>query len=405
MGVNAMSVHGLTRWGERRNAYDEGSSARRRRGLMGLLAMAVIGSLGAPAPALASSQARAVSSSLSGVSATSASDAWSVGVTTTGAVTATLIRHWDGATWTDVPSPNPGHGGALQGVGAVSASDAWAVGSYQASTGSKTLVEHWDGTAWTKVPSPDPVSGSPTLTLSGVSASSGTDAWAVGYYLNQAGTAIKGLIEHWDGHVWTVQPSPRVHGNVTLTGVSAASSKDAWAVGSGPRFTGLTEHWDGKRWTIVPNPSPGGASSSSVLEGVSVVGATDAWAVGVVDHDQETTFTTLTERWNGKSWTRVPSPSPGTSDSQLLAVSALSASDAWAVGHFDSPAGYRSLIEHWDGSAWTTVPSPSPGGAKGSNLSGASAVTSSDAWVVGDYDSAPSASLTEHWNGRRWVRS
>jgi hypothetical protein len=199
---------------------------------------------------------------------------------------------------------------------------------------------------------------------------------------------------------------PASDGNTLLTAVSMTSGADAWAVGSGPHFRGLTEHWDGMTWTKVPNRSPGGPDTSSVLEAVSSVSPDDAWSVGVVDHDQESLFTTLIEHWDGDAWTKVPSPSPGTSDSQLLGVSALSATDAWAVGHYDSPTGYKTLILHWNGTAWTRVSSPNPGGPNGSDLAAVSAVSASDAWTVGTFTTATSfRPLTEHWNGSSWSTS
>jgi hypothetical protein len=84
--------------------------------------------------------------------------------------------------------------GSLDGVAATSTSNAWAVGS----TGrAKTLILHWNGTAWKQVPSPSPA---PSPELSGVTATSATSAWAVG----QTGTAgrIKTLILHWNGTTW-----------------------------------------------------------------------------------------------------------------------------------------------------------------------------------------------------------
>jgi hypothetical protein len=41
--------------------------------------------------------------------------------------------------------------GGLSAVDATSATNAWAVGTYGTF---KTLILHWDGTAWTQVPSP-----------------------------------------------------------------------------------------------------------------------------------------------------------------------------------------------------------------------------------------------------------
>jgi hypothetical protein len=41
----------------------------------------------------------------------------------------------------------------------------------------------------------------------------------------------------------------------------------------------------------------------------------------------------------------------------LTGVTALSATDAWAVGYYVKGA-YRTLILHWAGTAWTKVPNP-----------------------------------------------
>jgi hypothetical protein len=67
----------------------------------------------------------------------------------------------------------------------------------------------------------------------------------------------------------------------------------------------------------------------SSLNSVTVVNNDDVWAVGEQNLNQ-----TVTEQWNGTSWTLVPSPSVtanGTQDT-LSAVTALGAGDVWAVG-------------------------------------------------------------------------
>ena len=118
------------------------------------------------------------------MSAISASDAWAVGGYVTGSQSPTLILHWDGTTWTQVPSPSPGGFlNELNGVHATSASDAWVVGiSENKSGGSQTLIEHWDGTAWTQVPGPSPEGNF----LAGVTATSARTAFAVGSRLSPA---------------------------------------------------------------------------------------------------------------------------------------------------------------------------------------------------------------------------
>lgn len=52
-----------------------------------------------------------------------------------------------------------------------------------------------------------------------------------------------------------------------------------------------------------------------------------------------------------KGWNTVASPPVG-SEGNLTAVTALSATDAWAVGQYEGPDSLqRTLIEHWNGSS------------------------------------------------------
>jgi hypothetical protein len=81
------------------------------------------------------------------VAATSASNAWSVGI---GAP-----QRWNGSAWTPVPVTNPLPGEIFFGVAATAANDAWAVGDYTIGTdGLGTAIVHWNGTSWSPVPSP-----------------------------------------------------------------------------------------------------------------------------------------------------------------------------------------------------------------------------------------------------------
>src|SRR6187397_3012783 len=60
------------------------------------------------------------SEDLRGVAGTSAVDVWAVGDSYDGARTNTLIEHWDGTSWVQVPSPSPGGdlGSHLNGIAA-----------------------------------------------------------------------------------------------------------------------------------------------------------------------------------------------------------------------------------------------------------------------------------------------
>jgi hypothetical protein len=76
-------------------------------------------------------------SSLAGVVALSANDAWAVGVTENQLLVSikTLTLHWDGSVWSVVPSPNPGPDyNGLDGVAGLSGGDVWAVGNQDEQT-------------------------------------------------------------------------------------------------------------------------------------------------------------------------------------------------------------------------------------------------------------------------------
>src|SRR5712692_934120 len=200
---------------------------------------------------------------LEGVAATSPTNAWAVGTYNNGTAEQTLVERWNGTRWKHVPSPNPGgptHANFLSGVAATSSTNAWAVGSYFNGTSFQTLVERWNGTRWKHVPSPTP-EGSKDNVLFGVAATSSINAWAVGDYFN--GTShSQTLVERWNGTRWKRVPSPSpggpTHANF-LSGVAATSSTNAWAVGSyfnGTSFQTLVERWNGTRWKHVPSPNP-----------------------------------------------------------------------------------------------------------------------------------------------------
>jgi hypothetical protein len=240
--------------------------------------------------------------------------------------------------------PDPGRHAYLEGVAAASAADVWAVG-VRGDAGQPVIL-HWDGTAWTPAPSPRSAG---TADLHGVAAVTAVSAWAVGDSWPAGGIQAP-LIEHWNGTAWTAVPSPAIPGGGTLAAVAASSSGNAWAVGArrtqAGRGSGLIEHWDGRAWTIVPSPDLG-AGGGGGLRGVTIVPGGSAWAVGGALCLRQGWSPTVTEHWDGRAWTLVPSPASG----ELTGVAAASPSSAWAVGSWSS--GPTAIIEHWNGTAWT----------------------------------------------------
>jgi hypothetical protein len=230
---------------------------------------------------------------LKGVAATSASNAWAVGYTDITGNSQSLILHWNGTAWRQVPSPNPSKfSSVLFGVAATSARNAWAVGG----GANNVLIAHWNGTTWQRVPSPIPG------TLYGIAAVSASDAWAVGS-LPTGGT----LTLHWNGTAWKQVPSPGPSGSlIYFSGVAATSASDAWAVGTDGSNT-LIAHGNGTAWKQVPSPNP--AAPVHTLAGVAATSTTNAWAVGNTSAANGTNPKTLIARWNGTAW-RQNGPSP-----------------------------------------------------------------------------------------------
>jgi hypothetical protein len=381
-----------------------------------LLAVAAAGMSAAPASA-AGVRARSADPAtsftapgvLTGVAATSASNAWAVGTDGNGH---TLIARWNGTTWTQVSSPNPGDVNGLAAVAATSASNAWAVGDDVTSSNPQgvPLIVHWNGTAWTQVPSPNPNPKNGT-TLTGVAATSATNAWAVGESDRITG-APQPLILHWNGTAWTQVPSPNPDPTrgATLAGVVSTSTSSAWAVGSygtttSPEGQPLTVQWNGTVWKQVPSPNPS-PKNGDTLTGVAAASATSAWAVGSLGNGR-----TLIMHGNGTNWKRAPSPNPVSVAGDLLhGVAAVSVGDAWAVGNINvkSSAGPiipNTLIARWNGTAWKLVPSPNPDAKDGDTLNAVSATSATNAWAVGGTDIPQGGNprtVILHWNGAAW---
>jgi hypothetical protein len=285
------------------------------------------------------------------VSAISPNDVWAVGYysNTVTQRYETLTQHWNGSTWTIVPSPNPaGWHNYLRAVDGVASNDVWAVGDGRPNVGyggGYLLTFHWDGTSWTAVPNPNP-GFNYANSLEDVIAFAGNDVWAAGFWREYS---PQGLLMHWNGSIWTREANPVMP--AWMYGISGTSNSDMWAVGYeiGGSTTSLVWRRIGTSWSIVPSPDVG------ALYGVSAVAANDAWAVGeggII-------------RWNGTSWNTVTAPDVGV----LRSVDALTANDAWAVGD--------NGILHWNGAQWTVSPSPALG-----TLEGIEALAA-DVWAVG----------------------
>lgn len=291
-----------------------------------------------------------------------------------------------------------GTGGGLNGVAAISDDNVWAVG--QNPTNFHALIEHWDGTVWQIVPTPT-IPGEQGSRLQGISAISANDVWAVGSLFQN--NSEQTLIEHWNGTAWQLVPSPALSGtqDSRLRGISAVSSNDIWAVGSIDPLAELIEHWNGQTWSVISTSGQGDA-----LNGVTAVSRNNAWAVGSF-FDSNSTAHILIQHWNGQTWSTFTTADPGPQNNTLLAVTSTSAQDVWAVGGYtDAALANMGLVEHWNGHTWQAITGLNPAGSTNATLSGISAVSPQNVWAVGAAANALNnfATWVEHWDGHTWQR-
>lgn len=254
---------------------------------------------------------------------------------------------------------------------------------------------------WNVVASPNV--GTSTSVLSGTAALSTNNVWAVGSYSNGNGGLT--LVEHWNGTKWKVIASPNVKGSLSdsFSGVVAIAANNIWAVGSYINASNngqtLIEHWNGTSWIIVSSPNFGTLGDG--LSAVSAVSATDIWAVGTISGN--TSSQPLIEHWNGASWSIKSSTGTGQS---LNGVAAIASNNVWVVGSVSSPNLVQTLVEHWNGATWSVVPSSGPAPLI-NTLNGIAAISANNVWAVGDDTNSPAPSaeyapLVEHWNGATW---
>jgi hypothetical protein len=140
---------------------------------------------------------------------------------------------------------------------------------------------------------------------------------------------------------------------------------------------------------------------AGALNGVSALSASDAWAVGY------NAAGPLIVHWDGTTWSPAGTPGlGGATDATLNAVSMVSPADGWAVGSYLSPGpkgAFSFLILRWNGTSWTQLPAPAPGHGA---LRGVSMVSATDGWAVGvESTNQGGAAVALHWDGTTWTQA
>lgn len=207
----------------------------------------------------------------------------------------------------------------MRGGAAAPPDDAWAVGwseiedsvTIDPSTGTTeivshdaSLIEHWDGSKWHQVPAPADL---PDLILNAVATTAAGDVWAVGETsgTGQDATSDQPVALHYDGRRWHSAPLPETGVAGELNAVVATGPDDVWAAGrtvvdDADRGHPLVEHWDGRSWQAVA--APGGGQIHGAAQTPS--------GVVFVGYD-EATDTSYGERLSGTGWSSLGLPTVG----------------------------------------------------------------------------------------------
>ena len=170
-----------------------------------------------------------------------------------------LALHFDGSTWTTIPTGGPE---TFWWVYGSTSSDVWMVGESGriAHYDGHDVVEHSSGT---------------TATLWGVWAAGPSDAWAVGGSPEKGSSAPNDVVLHWDGHAWSKVTLPGTPLGRSLFKVWGTSSTNLYIVGEYGTVWHRTDHG----FTLESDP-PIAQGTLFTVHGCS---ANDVYAVGGLD--------------------------------------------------------------------------------------------------------------------------
>jgi len=260
-----------------------------------------------------------------------------------------IIDQWNGKKWErlqGLPPFPPAWQPFVMTLSGTGANDVWVTGSINPDENYQLFFEHWNGAVWE---TNNYLPGAITW-LFGASQDATNDAWAVGLQLVEDAYDFP-LAVNYNGNDWIVAdlPFPQGAQNAQLQGVLALAPNNVWAVGwQNPGvpnyYTNLTliYHFDGHSWTIVPSPGAPGTS----LYGIVKNSANDMYAFGISADPSGYGFDSLVLHGDGNEWTIIPSPNPNNNNNpddinnELLTGVVPSPGNVWIFGEqFDSPHG------------------------------------------------------------------
>lgn len=292
------------------------------------------------------------SSELSGVSCSTQSLCLSVGTYATSSQ-GTLSEKWNGSTVAVVTSPAPSGSKEVEfnAISCPTATFCMGVGRAYKSGSDLLLAEKWNGSKWTMLTTPS-LGVDQADDLYGVSCKSATWCMAVGWWTVDPENALAML---WNGSTWTQETVPNTNStdDNDLNSISCTSTSFCIAVGDTSADDQLIDRWNGSSWSIVSS------TGNRALDGVRCRSTTFCIAVGA---QGSTPVDTLVEKWNGATWSVMSSPNvSGSTANFLLSVSCTGTTFCMAGGWYQgSGSDQFTLTEVYNGSTWSIVPSINP---------------------------------------------
>ena len=144
---------------------------------------------------------------------------------------------------------------------------------------------------------------------------------------------------------------------------------------------------------VVPTPNE---NSNSELLAASASSPNDIWAVGQ-----------STIHFDGTTWTAFSAPMiRGDNNSFLQGVVAISPTLAWAAGNVTDRAHPGQVIEQWNGTRWSLFPGPKFGKRDRAKVFAMTSSSANDVWAIGSlvkFGTGLVSPLFEHWNGTAWT--
>jgi hypothetical protein len=212
-------------------------------------------------------------------------DAWAFGVTGDffNAVFSAYAAHYDGQTWTELPTPPV----VPNSVSALSADNLWILGETSFTTPGEAMA-HWTGSGWAVVPIPDAAGlklpAGTVFQPINILANSPNDVWVTAGLLTTCppcGFGSGVLLLHWNGNGWHSVDVPASIG--TLDTAMASDGQGGFWLPGFPANSGTEDlfHFLNDHWSEQPEPTQAGLQSQ-IGSLALVPGSTSLWGAATL---------------------------------------------------------------------------------------------------------------------------